>query len=65
MMGLMTASRIGVLVSRSMIENTAARYMSAPRSSTRRRATLLVASSLLSLTLLGPHWFARWVLRTL
>ena len=64
MMGLLAASRIGVLVSRLMIENTAARYISALRSSTRRRASLLVAS-LLSLTLLSPHFFARWVLRTL
>ena len=57
MMGLLAALRIGVLMSRSMIEKTATRFMLAPRSSTRRRASLLVAS-LLSLTLLGPHWFA-------
>jgi len=64
MMGLLAASRIGVLVSRSMVENMAAMYTSAPHSSTCRRASLLVAS-LSSLTLLGPHLFARWVLWTL
>ncbi len=57
MMGLLAALRIGVLVSRSMIENTATRFRSAPRSSTRRTASLLVAL-LLSLTLLSPNWFA-------